>query len=358
MEENRVNQNLTNSTKKSIMKYTASVSFLIVFFRKTWKTVRKALTDWSSFQSSLNKSPLRAPKPSGRRSNFMEQFMSQTANKRGRFAAALATLATAFLLVACGGGGGGGSSGGGGSTPDTTPPVLTLATSSPATTTTTIVFTSDEDLSGTVSVTVKNGTATVAGATALGAAGRSIVWTPSASLAFSTSYSVSASASDLSGNVGTATGVVMTVADPTAWWPPATITPVGVKVFGAAQIPAGCTSWFQQCWKDLVKSGGMKFIETPAVMTGVNSRPIVFAFYQNASGIWKVLPMYRDTGELVSSDISSGVSIEIDWAQGTTLGGAFHEKTSGDCYETTWFPPTTTPGVRSAEWANTKVTCP
>jgi hypothetical protein len=132
------------------------------------------------------------------------------------------------LLVACGGGGGGGGS----TTPDTTPPVLTLATSSPAPVTTTVVFTSDEDLSGTVSVTVKNGTTTVAGATALGASGRSIVWTPSASLAFSTSFSVSASAADLSGNVGTATGVVTTVANPADTTPPvltlATSSPASV----------------------------------------------------------------------------------------------------------------------------------
>lgn len=133
---------------------------------------------------------------------------------------------------------------------------------------------------------------------------------------------------------------------------------MGVKVFGAGEIPAGCTSWFQQCWKDLVKNGGMKFIETPQVMTGINSRPIVFAFYKNASGLWNALPIYRDTGELVGAEISGGVSVEVDWVIGTTHGIIQHDLSLNTCYEMTWYPPTTQSGVSSNIWGNKQISCP
>jgi hypothetical protein len=305
--------------------------------------------------------------------NSLRSFMTNN----GRFATALATFCLALLLTACGGGGGGTATGGGTnptaciapqtlvngtcqnpSVTDTTAPVLTVTTSSPASVTTTITVTSNEDLGGNVQIVVKNGATTIAGATTLGAGNRSIVWTPSMQLPYNTALSVTASAVDLAGNTGTVSGTITTVADPTAWWPPTTITPVGVKVFGAGLIPAGCTSWTQQCWKDLVKNGGMKFIETPAVMVGSNSRQIVAPFYQNASGFWNILPTYKDTGEPVGGDIGSGVSIEIDWAQGTTRGFIVHEKVSGHCYEMAWYPPTTQQGVASNIWDSVQVTCP
>ena len=265
-------------------------------------------------------------------------------------------LSIALALVACGGGG---DSSPTPTTPvvDTNGPVLTLATAAPLSTTGSIVVTANEPLNGSgIIVTVKNGAATVPVTTSFGIDGKTETIRPVTSWPDGSVLTITASASDTSGNVGTASFTLATEA--IAWWPPKNITPVGVKVFGASQIPAGCTSWFQQCWKDLVKNGGMKFIETPQVMTGINSRSIVFAFYKNANGLWSTLPIYRDTGELVGSEISGGVSLEYDWVQGTARGIIVHEKVSGNCYETAYYPPTTQPGVPSAVWANTQVSCP
>jgi hypothetical protein len=105
MKKNHSYKHLTNIIKKSIMNVTASVSFLTTPFRKKWKVAEKALTDWSSFQSII-KSPFGHKRPLGRRRKTMKQFMMfGKSGNRGSKAAALATLATAFLLVACGGGG-------------------------------------------------------------------------------------------------------------------------------------------------------------------------------------------------------------------------------------------------------------
>lgn len=152
----------------------------------------------------------------------MKKFMS-------RAFGALATLAVALTLAACGGGGGGGNTpppvtctapqvnvNGVCTTPptDTTKPVLTLATASPASLTTTVTVTSNEDLGGNVAIIVKNGAATVAGATTLNQGNLGMTWTPSAALACNTAYTVNASASDVAGNVGTATFTVTTVGCP------------------------------------------------------------------------------------------------------------------------------------------------
>ena len=151
-------------------------------------------------------------------------------------------------------------------------------------------------------------------------------------------------------------GVVM-CAPASDWWPPATITPMGVKVFGANQLPAGCNSWTQQCWKDAVANGTVKFIATSATMTGYNNRPVVFAYFRNTTtafgvnGQWNFLPIYADDGSLVGSDISGGTSAEIDWANTNAIGIIFHDKTNGGCGQYAW-------DASYKVWYAQPVTCP
>lgn len=126
------------------------------------------------------------------------------------------------------------------------------------------------------------------------------------------------------------------------WWPPATIAPVGTKVSGANQLPAGCNTWTDVCWQNAVKNGTVKFVATSAVMTGYSNRPIVFAYFRNTTtalgvtGLWNVLPFYADDGSPVGPDISGGATYQIDFVVGTAKGEISHDTSTGLCYETHW----------------------
>lgn len=260
-------------------------------------------------------------------------------------------LGAAIGLVACGGGGSGSTT----PTPkvDTTAPQLTLATSSPASTTTTIVVTANEDLGGNVAITVKNSaTTTLSGSTTLNPGNRGMTWTStSGELACNTVYSVTATATDLAGNTGTMNGTVTTAGCPAAsWWPPTTITPVGTKVFGANQLPAGCNAWNQQCWKDAVANGTVKFVASGGTNAG---RAVVFAYFRNTTvqfgvnGLWNYLPIYADDGSLVGSDIFGGDATEVEWIVGSANGAIV--RGGGQCFERF---------NAGSTWSNRSVICP
>ena len=122
----------------------------------------------------------------------------------------------------------------------------------------------------------------------------------------------------------------------------ACIAPMGVKVGNVGQLPVGCTSWKQQCWKDAVANGTVKFIATSAKMTGYNDRPVMKAYFRNTStqfgvtGLWNALEFYADDGSPIGADISGGGSSEVDWVYGTAKGHIAHEKQTDLCYEIAW----------------------
>ena len=294
--------------------------------------------------------PAHSPQPTAHSPQRFERWLR-------RLGSPGVSLFLASALVACGGGGDGGST-----TPTPTPsnPATGIVTANGC-----VVMDDNASCNATASWATQN-----ASSPRLSSGGATISTLAAGSATFAVPLGTSAVAISNGNTVLASVNVVAACgasslavngvckSNPSAWWPPATITPIGVKVYGASPIPAGCTSWYQQCWKDLVRNGEVKFIETPQVMTGINSRPIVFAFYRNASGLWNTLPTYRDTGELVGSDIFGGISQEYDWAQGTAHGIIIHEKASGDCYEKAYYPPTTQPGVPSAIWDVKRVSCP
>jgi hypothetical protein len=128
----------------------------------------------------------------------------------------------------------------------------------------------------------------------------------------------------------------------TLHWPPPLINALGVKVEGVNQLPVGCTSVTQQCWQDAVASGLVKFVATSATAVGVNSRPIVFAYFRNTTssfgvdGLWNVLPLYADDGSRFGADIFGGGAVELDMVQGNTEGAVIRETVTGDCYQVYW----------------------
>lgn len=160
-----------------------------------------------------------------------------------------------------------------------------------------------------------------------------------------------------------------------AWWPPKNVTPMGVKVFGTefSQLPAGCTSVylpypskeFSACWKDFVVANKAEWLQTTVKMTGSGAafqdRPIIFSAFVTPKGKYQVLTMFGDTGDLMNpaADIDVQVAHDvIDFVVGNDQGYIIREKTSTNCYQWRWNPPTTVAGVGSNVWNFLSVTCP
>jgi hypothetical protein len=275
--------------------------------------------------------------------------------------ATIAGLVLAFTLAACGGGGGGGTT-----TPpppppptDTTKPTFTFVSS---TASSVVVKASEAVMTSGASISLVDGGAVKSGSTTLGTDQMTMTWTStSGDLACGKTYTVAATATDLAGNASAPPATPMTLtttACPTSYWNPVpTFTAMGTKVSGANQLPAGCTAETMQCWKDAVTNGTVKLVATTATMTGSNSRPIVFAYYKTAAGLWNFIPMYADTGTLVGGTINDGVSSEADWTSGFSQGLYIHEKSSGQCFAKTWFGPND-PSGNSNVWATNPATCP
>jgi hypothetical protein len=139
----------------------------------------------------------------------------------------------------------------------------------------------------------------------------------------------------------------------------ACVYPMGVKVSGVNQLPAGCNTWKDQCWKDSVANGIVKWVATSALMTGYSTRPVVFAYFRNTStafgvtGLWNYMPLYADDGSLTGGDIFGGNTDEIDWIDGTPNGIIYHNKTRGFCYSFQWDA-----AQKSWDWNGTGVDTP
>lgn len=173
-----------------------------------------------------------------------------------------------------------------------------------------------------------------------GASNGSVVVLPTANH----SYTVTCSGSSLTVSAQ-ANVTVSTV----AWWPPAYIAPIGVKVTGPFVMPANCThvSHKDACYQELVKNGSIKFSHSGVT---VNGRPVVFGgpvqFILSASDTpypgeyYNTFAVYADTGELLGGDLTSGGNNGfIDWAAGTSTGSIKHYSrgvNQGKCYE--WYP--------------------
>ena len=258
---------------------------------------------------------------------------------------------------------------------------------------TTTDSTLDQSSLTTANVTLKAGQTAIAGTvTANGTKG--FTFTPSAKLAFGQPYTFAASLKDglgkalsvattfttssvscIAPKVPATDGqscvdpVVVACQTPQVWTASlnACAYPIGVKVTGTNKLPAGCLDVHDQCWRDSVANGTVKWILTPAVATGVDNRPVAFAYFFNAAtpsptnGNYNSTIFFADTGLPISNRISDGNISEIDWVIGTAKGLISHYKPlvgSAYCLEMSWYPPTTQTGVNSNIWMWVEVACP
>lgn len=264
----------------------------------------------------------------------------------------LLALVAIAALAACGGGGGGGT---------TTTPTGSITASasgcviqqdaatcrvSITSTSTNAVTPQVKNAAGAVISTDPNGTVPVD----VRVGGDTYTFTFGAS----SPATVTVSATCIAGTTANAAGVCKAPVVAT-WWPPATITPMGVKVFGANQLPVGCNRWADQCWRDAVANGTVKFVATTA--TDSTGRPITFAYFRNTStafgvtGLWNVLAIYADDGSLAANDIFGGGSSEIDYVFTNTDGVIVHDASNNLCTQLYYFDAGST-------WSPRAATCP
>lgn len=126
----------------------------------------------------------------------------------------------------------------------------------------------------------------------------------------------------------------------------------GVKlVLGTNQLPVGCISVSQQCWKDAV-SGGTKVL----FLDGNDGGKTFFAYFRNTStafgvtGLWNVLPL-RANGSLYGSDIFGGGTQEVEWVMMNPTGPGAILHYSNGCTEVY-------PDLGGKAWTSRPTTCP
>lgn len=223
-------------------------------------------------------------------------------------------------------------------------------------------------------ITLKGGTTTVAGtASAVGTKGFKFV--PAAKLGYGQAYSFTASVKDTLGKTLAVSSTFITsliscavpkvsnaagdpCIDPTPWWPP-TFVPMGTRVYldsskatagsvvnatypGQSQsglLPVACRITGDDCWKEAVRNGAIKFVQTTALNNHQPTRPIAFGFYKTVDTIffpgkhtlfYCMKPFFADDGTLVnpSEKVESGNcnSWEAVYIMGNELGEIWEQK--------------------------------
>ena len=131
---------------------------------------------------------------------------------------------------------------------------------------------------------------------------------------------------------------------------------IGVLVSGANTLPATCLTIGDDCWKANVANGTVKFVNSGSVMTGLNTRPIVFAFYvvTNRFGnpSYNLLAIYGDSeaeSAAASQNLDNGgVNSTISAIKGSTSGALMTGPVAG-CAERTF---------TGSGFGNTVAACP
>lgn len=250
----------------------------------------------------------------------------------------------------------------------------------------------------------------VAGTNAMSANGKGFVFTPSTTLAYSSTYQFTASVQDTLGKSLTVNSTITTIAQPlvtctppdmrnnqnvcvsppaptgytwddanqvwiptpvnctlpsmknsmnTCMSPPAPtgytwndiikawVADVGVLVTGANLLPAGCVTIGDACWLESVANGTIKFANSGVVMTGVNTRPIIFAYYHVnlqvgavVYDVYNYMPLYADvqaSSPSASQLVGSGGVVNLSLSVKGTASGIKYDTSQG-CFERVRFP--------------------
>ena len=137
------------------------------------------------------------------------------------------------------------------------------------------------------------------------------------------------------------------------------IYPMNVKVFGMNGLPSITIDIGSAAWNKAVQDGVIKAVDTGSIMTGYNTRPIVWMVFQNTSqNTFCTTPVYKDDGSAIGNYTRAGSVCNTeswDWAMGTSDGIIRHSPTRNQCYQFQW-------GYSSLQHANTfldlLITCP
>lgn len=207
-------------------------------------------------------------------------------------------------------------------------PVLTMTSVSPLPVTSPIVLTSNQPLKSIDSVSILSSTnGSVAGSASMSQDKLSITITPTSVLPYSATLTITVKATSEANVQGSVVATVTTAQAPQgSWWPP-TFVPMGTKVYldstkapagavvngtfpGQTQsglLPADCKITGDECWKEAVRNGTIKFLATTAKNPNQPTRPIAFGFYKTVSTIlWPgklaycEKPFFADDGTLVA----------------------------------------------------------
>ena len=323
--------------------------------------------------------------------------------RRYRWLTLMASLAGTLLLASCGGGGGGtpaptsvtqtvtcpnGTSKSGTGTTTTTAndaataqcagPVLVSisptdgSTSVAADTFTSVEVTTDSTLDASTitntNVTLKAGTAAIAGTvSAVGTKGFKFV--PAAKLGYGQAYSFSATVKDTLGKPLTVASTFSTTAITctapamanslgVCMSPPAAsgytwntvlrawVADIGTLVVGTNQLPAACVLVGDAFWNQSIANGTIKLVNTGMLITGVNTRPLVFAYYQAGAGSafpgsYMTTPVYADavgdTPLSPNNTANGGVTEVLSSVKGSGFG--LKETSPSGCWEKVFANP-------------------
>jgi hypothetical protein len=127
------------------------------------------------------------------------------------------------------------------------------------------------------------------------------------------------------------------------------------------QLPAGCLSFTDTCFKNFVASGKAKVVATDQTMVGLASpndkRPIVTVGFITPSGKPQLTMFYADTGEpAVTDKIDVNINDPFDWVTGNEQGYLWKRTSNGVCYQWKWYYSIS--GSSGLFWSNEIVTCP
>lgn len=125
------------------------------------------------------------------------------------------------------------------------------------------------------------------------------------------------------------------------------VADVGVLVSGANLLPSTSNVIGDAAWLTAAANGTIKWVKTPSTMTGLNSRPLVYAYYKttNAPGgngsteYYAVTAMYADTvatSAFANQNVGNGsAAVEISQIRGSASGAKLFAPTQG-CFERAW----------------------
>lgn len=196
-----------------------------------------------------------------------------------------------------------------------------------------------------------------------------VVFTPTQQLSYGTTYQFTASVKDTLGKALTVNSTLVTITVPATCTPPAMpnymnvcmsppsptgytwnniikawVADIGTLVVGANTLPNACRDVGDACWNDSIANGTIKLVNSGVVMTGYNTRPILFAFFQIgnngtlSAGNHNQKVIYGDTQALAPFNPfildGSGGNVESE-VKGTLSGIKINFPAFG-CYEFVW----------------------